>query len=62
MNTRFFHKRSRFRFAAIARIAFADEDDELLEPWMIGAGNEDKQRQRLPRRAALARRQSNARS
>jgi hypothetical protein len=51
MNTRFFHKRSRFRFAAVVRIAFADEDDELLEAWMIGAGNEDKQRQRPPRSA-----------
>jgi hypothetical protein len=26
------------------------KEDELLEPWMIGPGNEDKQRQRPPRR------------
>src|SRR5262245_52641187 len=36
MNPRCFYKRPRFGFAAVAHIAFADEDDELLEPWMIG--------------------------
>jgi len=49
MNTRCFYKRPRFGFASVAHITFADEDDELLEPWMIGPGNEE-QRQRSPRR------------
>jgi len=52
MNTRCFYKRPRFGFASVAHITFADEDDELLEPWMIGPGNEE-QRQLATQGTAL---------
>ena len=45
MNTRYFHqRRPRSGLAAVGHIAFADEDDGLIETWMIGPGNETKQR------------------
>jgi hypothetical protein len=50
MNTRYFHqRRPRSRLAAVGHIAFADEDDGLIETWMIGPGNEISSERQKPR-------------
>jgi hypothetical protein len=40
MNGRHFHHQPRSRVIAIGPIAHADEDDDQIETWMIGQGQE----------------------
>ena len=40
MKARHFHHQSRSGVAATGPIAFADEDDDQIETWMIGQGQE----------------------
>jgi hypothetical protein len=40
MKARHFHHQSRSGEAATGPIAFADEDDDQIETWMIGQGQE----------------------
>ena len=40
MNGRHFHHQPRSRVMAIGPIAHADEDDDQIETWMIGQGQE----------------------
>src|SRR3954453_16291236 len=40
MNGRHFHHQPRSRVTAIGPIAHADEDDDQIETWMIGQGQE----------------------
>jgi hypothetical protein len=57
MNTRYFHqRRPRSGLAAVGHIAFADEDDGLIETWMIGPGNEISSERRTPLRSSYRRR------
>ena len=57
MNTRYFHqRRPRSGLAAVGRIAFADEDDGLIETWMIGPGNETSSERQRPPRSSYSRR------
>ena len=40
MNGRHFHHQPRSRVTAVGPIAHADEDDDQIETWMIGQGQE----------------------
>ncbi|HEY7662726.1 MAG TPA: hypothetical protein VH934_06350 [Xanthobacteraceae bacterium] len=56
MTTRYFHaRRSRSQLAG-ALVGFADEDEGLIETWMIGAGSETSSARRKPARVAGDRR------
>jgi hypothetical protein len=55
MKGRHFHYQPRSRITAIGPIPHADEDDDLIETWMIGQGQET----RGPRARTLGRDRGN---